>query len=41
MEKWIPKGSFIAADDFKSPAELAKYLVEVSKSKEKYLKYGL
>uniref|UniRef100_A0A158Q8B7 Fucosyltransferase n=1 Tax=Elaeophora elaphi TaxID=1147741 RepID=A0A158Q8B7_9BILA len=35
----LPAGSFIAADDFTSPRELARYLQYLSNNKTAYLKY--
>lgn len=35
-----PADTFIAADDFNSTQELAKYLNEVSSNKEKYLRFN-
>nr|CAD2194548.1 unnamed protein product [Meloidogyne enterolobii] len=35
----IPKDSFIAADDFKSPKELAKFLEDVAADKNRYKSY--
>ncbi|KFD67608.1 hypothetical protein M514_03453 [Trichuris suis] len=38
-ESTLPSGSFIAADDFKSPRQLANYLTHLSENVDDYLKY--
>ncbi|CEF70138.1 Glycosyl transferase, family 10-containing protein [Strongyloides ratti] len=38
-ENNIPKDSFIAMDDFKSPRKLVRYLKFLIKNKSKYLKF--
>ena len=37
--KQVPPGSFIHADDFESPKELAEYLLKLDKDDAAYLKY--
>ena len=37
--KQVPPGSFIHADDFESPKELAEYLLKLNKDDAAYLKY--
>ena len=37
--KQVPPGSFIQADDFESPKELAEYLLKLDKDDAAYLKY--
>lgn len=39
MRAVAPADTFIAADDFQSPEELAHFLVELSKDKKRYLRY--
>uniref|UniRef100_A0A0N5BDM4 Fucosyltransferase n=1 Tax=Strongyloides papillosus TaxID=174720 RepID=A0A0N5BDM4_STREA len=38
-EKYAPKNSFIAMDDFKSPKQLARYLKFLIRRKSKYLEF--
>lgn len=39
VENILPENSFIAADDFKNPKELASYLMNLNENNEKYLNY--
>uniref|UniRef100_A0A0N5BSG6 Fucosyltransferase n=1 Tax=Strongyloides papillosus TaxID=174720 RepID=A0A0N5BSG6_STREA len=39
VERYAPPNSFIAVDDFKNPKELASYLKDLIKDKNKYLSY--
>ena len=38
-QNYLPFGTYIDADDFNSPAELAKFLLELSKDEERYIAY--
>jgi hypothetical protein len=35
----IPEDAYIAADDFSSPEELAKYLLELQQNPKQYLRF--